>query len=242
MKIISIGADISKNDTYCSNSLIKNLENSLNYLSDIGAEHAALTNITGDDVVISAMVEEELVETINQGIVKILKENAEDLGDIEGISAKAEDAGEGISYAEAKIRQDRFPDAVIMAFDTYGGEEFVGEVANYARSAALGMKGVTDVSAPVGYGPMKIPGVGYVSDQTDDPVVIATIEDLESVGSAAGAMLGAALGSKNVYLVKRGAASHVIPGSVITTLTAYMNGNILDLAVPLAARTRILGV
>ncbi len=242
MQIVSIGADISKNDTSCSTNLIKNLENSLSYLIDLGADHAALTNITGDDVVISAFVDEQLVEKINQAIVQILKENAEDIGDVQGISSTPEGAGEGISYAEAKIRQDRYPDALIMAFDTYGGEDFVGEVANSAREAALGMKGVTDVSAPILPGHVHIPGVGYVSDKTDDPVIVATIEDLETVGIVAGAMLGAALGNKNVYLVKRGSSSHVIPGSVITTITAYMNGNIIDLAVPWEARTRILRV
>ena len=89
-------------------------------------------------------------------------------------------------------------------------------------------------------GVKKIPGVGYVSDKTDDPVVAATLEDLESVGVVAGAMIGAALGNKNVYLVKRGAPSYVIPGSVIFSVTAYMNGNMMDLAVPFEERTRIL--
>ena len=240
MKVSSIGADISNNDTSCSNSLIKNLEENISHLIDLGANKAALTNITGDDVVISAFVPDELLETINQAMVQILRDNAEDLGDVQGISSTPEGAGEGISYAEARIRQDRYPDAIIMAFDTYGGEDFVGEVANSARLAAQGMSGVTDVSAPITPGVNHIPGVGYVSDKTDDPVIIATIENLESVGSVAGAMMGAALGNKNVYLVKRGAPSHVIPGSVITSVTAYMNGNIIDLAVPFEERTRIL--
>ena len=62
-----------------------------------------------------------------RAIVEILTENAEDIGDIAGISETPEGAGEGISYAEAKINQDRYPDAVILAFDTYGGEPFVKE-------------------------------------------------------------------------------------------------------------------
>jgi hypothetical protein len=174
--------------------------------------------------------------------VDILKENSEDIGDVGGISSTAEGAGEGISYAEANIRQDRFPDALIMAFDTYGGESFVGDVANSAIKAARGMDGVTDISTEILPGVKKIPGVGYVSDQTDDPVVVATLEDLESVGVVAGAMLGAALGNKNVYLVKRGAPSYIIPGSVIVSLTAFMNGNMMDLAVPFEERTRILNL
>ena len=102
------------------------------------------------------------------------------------------------------------------------------------------MDNVTDIGGGID-GIVKIPGVGYVSDETDDPVVAATIEDIESVGVVAGAMVGAALGNKNVYLVKRGTPSYVIPGSVILSVSAYMNGNVMDLAVPLAERMRILG-
>ena len=240
MKVTAIGADISNNDTSCSKKLIENLQNNIPCLIDLGAQNAALTNITGDDVVISAFVQDELLEKVNRGIVDILTDNSEDLGDVRGISETPEGAGEGISYAEADIRQDRFPDALIMAFDTYGGESFVGDVANSAIKAARGMDGVTDVSDEIIPGVKKIPGVGYVSDKTDDPVVVATLEDLESVGVVAGAMIGAALGNKNVYLVKRGTPSYVIPGSVIMSVTAYMNGNVLDLAVPLADRMRIL--
>jgi hypothetical protein len=72
-------------------------------------------------------------------------------------------------------------------------------------------------------------------------VVVATIEDIEAVGVVAGAMVGAALGTKNVYLVKRGTPSYVIPGSVIVSVSAFMNGNVMDLSVPLAQRMRILG-
>jgi hypothetical protein len=242
MKVTAIGADISNNDTSCSKNLIENLQNNINHLIDLGAHSAALTNVTGDDVVISAFVQDELLEKVNKGIVDILTHNSEDLGDIRGISNTPEGAGEGISYAEANIRQDRFPDALILAFDTYGGESFVGDVANSAIKAARGMDGVTDVSEEIVPGVKKIPGVGYVSDKTDDPVVVATLEDLESVGVVAGAMIGAALGNKNVYLVKRGAPSYVIPGSVILSVTAYMNGNMMDLAVPFEERTRILKV
>ncbi len=64
----------------------------------------------------------------------------------------------------------------------------------------------------------------------------------ESVGVAAGAMLGAALGHKNVHLVRRGSPSYVIPGSVIVSATAFLNGNLIDLAVPFEERTRILRV
>ncbi|HTX61247.1 MAG TPA: hypothetical protein VMC48_02985 [Methanobacterium sp.] len=240
MKLTSIGADISRNDVSCSSSLIKNVEADIRQLTELGAHSAALTNITGDDLVISAFVPDKKLKNINAAIVEILKKNAENLGDIGGISSTKEEAGEGISYAEADIRQDRYPDAVILAFDTYGGEPFVKKVANSVLKAAEGMYGVTDTTGELTGKTYKIPGVGYVSDQTDDPVVAATIEDIESVGVVAGAMMGAALGNKNVYLVKRGTPSYVVPGSVIMSITAFMNGNVMDLAVPLAQRMRIL--
>lgn len=242
MKLTAIGADISRNDVCCSDTLIKNLERDIPELLNIGAEEAALTNITGDDVVISAFVPDKKLEVVNVGIMEILKKNAEDLGDIGGVSKYQENAGEGVSYAQAKIREDRYPDAVIIAFDTYGGESIVGKVADSVKKAATGMDNVTDVGGGPVDGTYEIPGVGFVSDSTDDLIVAATIEDMETVGTVAGAMMGAALGNKNVYLVRRGSPSYVIPGSVIMSVTAYMNGNVLDLAVPLSRRMMILSV
>lgn len=240
MKITSIGADISSNDISCSNSLIKNIEADIFKLEKLGAVKAALTNVTGDDVVISAFVEDDLLETINAGIVDILKNNAENLGDLNGISNNPNTAGEGISYAEANIREDRYPDAVILGFDTYGGESFVGKAANSAIKAATNMDDVTDVSDLIVEKSRKIPGVGYVSPETDDPVIVATIEDIESVGIVSGAMIGAVLGNKNTYLVERGSPCNVLPGSVIFSATAFMNGNVIDLAIPFKNKSRIL--
>lgn len=242
MKLTSIGADISGNDVSCSRTLIKNIQKDVPDLLKLGAYKAALTNITGDDVVISAYVEDEKLADVNRGIVDILRRNAEDLGDINGISATREGAGEGVSYAEAKIRQDRYPDAIIMAFDTYGGESFVHQVADSVMKAARGMDQVTDIGGSSLNHGQEIPGVGYVSDETDDPVVAVTVENIESMAVVGGAMMGAALGNKNVYLVRRGSPSYVIPGSVIMSITAYMNGNVMDLAVPLSDKMKILRV
>ena len=242
MKLTSIGADISRNDVSCSSGLIVKIENDIHQLLKLGAYKAAITNITGDDVVISSFVPDKKLKKVNKGIVDILSRNAEDLGDIQGISATPEGAGEGVSYAEAKIRQDRYPDAVIIAFDTYGGESFVHKVADSVVNAARGMDKVTDIGGRSKDHSKEIPGVGYVSDKTDDPVVIATIEDIENIGIVAGAMVGAALGNKNVYLVRRGSPSYVIPGSVIMSVSAFMNGNVMDLAVPLAERMKILNL
>ncbi|MGB9201761.1 MAG: hypothetical protein WCB89_09820, partial [Methanobacterium sp.] len=97
MKLTSIGADVSNNDVSCSQSMINNIEKAIPKLLDIGANKAALTNITGDDLVISAFVPDNKLETINKAIVEILRENAEDIGDIAGISETPDGAGEGIS-------------------------------------------------------------------------------------------------------------------------------------------------
>ena len=240
MKITAIGADISKNDVSCSTKLVETIEKNLYQVNQVGAKDVALTNMTGDDVVISAFVEDDLLESVNEAIVDVLKISAENLGDLSGISKNPDDAGEGISYAEAKIRPDRYPDAIVLGFDTYGGEEFVSDVANSAIDAAHGMKNLTDVSSHIEEKKKKIPGVGYVSSQTDDPVVVATVEDIESVGIIASAMIGAALGCKNTYLVKRGTVCNVLPGSVIFSATAFMNGNVIDLSVPFENKTRLL--
>ncbi|WP_462315945.1 hypothetical protein [Methanobrevibacter sp.] len=240
MKVTAIGADISKNDVSCSSKLVETIEKNLQSVIDLGARNAELTNVTGDDVVVTAFVEDDLLEEVNEGLVNVLKMSAENLGDLSGISDSPEGAGEGISYAEASIRKDFYPDAIVLGFDTYGGEPFVADVANSAIEAAKGMKNCTDVSDYIEAKTRKIPGVGYVSSETDDPVVVATVENIESVGVIAGAMIGAALGNKNVYLVKRGTTCNVLPGSVIFSATAFMNGNVIDLAVPFENKTRIL--
>ena len=167
MKVVAIGADISSNDVSVSDSLVENIEKDIPKLLELGARKAALTNVTGDDVVITAFVEDELLETVNAGIVEILRNNAEDLGDVAGISEDPDNAGEGISYAEANLEEGPFQDAIIMAFDTYGGEPFVADVANSAIEAASGMKAVTGVSDKIGTR-TDIPGVGYVSTEDTD--------------------------------------------------------------------------
>lgn len=240
MKVVAIGADISNNDVSVSDSLVSNVEKDIPKLIELGAKKAALTNITGDDIVISAFVEDDLLETVNQGIVQILKDNAEDLGDLNGISTNPDEAGEGISYAEAKVNDDGYQDAIILAFDTYGGESFVEAAANSAIKAAKGMDSVIDVSAIIGES-REIPGVGFVSSETDDPVVIATVANLEQIAVVASAMIGAVLGNKNTYLVKRHTSCNVLPGSVLLSVTAFMNGNLIDMSIPFENKTRILG-
>ena len=60
LKLTSIGADISSNDVSCSNKLVSNIKQDIPQLLEIGAFKADLTNITGDDLVISAFVPDEL--------------------------------------------------------------------------------------------------------------------------------------------------------------------------------------
>ena len=76
MKVVAIGADISSNDVSVSDSLVENIEKNIPQLLGLGAKKAALTNITGDDIVITAFVEDELLETVNAGIVEILRKTA----------------------------------------------------------------------------------------------------------------------------------------------------------------------
>lgn len=235
------GIDISDNDVSCSDSLIHGVENSLDNVINAGASHALLSNITGDDIVITAVIEDDsLLETVNQAIFECFKENALGFDDLEGVSLKRDSAGEGISYVELDLNPNFYPDAVIISFDTYCGEYFVENVADSAVRAAEGMKNVFNVKSSVVKSVNHIPGVGFVSSETDDPVVVASVTDVEQVGVVAGAMVGAILGNKNTYLVKRHTPINVIPGSVIFSVSAIMNGNVIDLAESFMYRSRIM--
>lgn len=241
MKMLCHGIDISDNDVGCSDELIRNVEESLHRIRDAGASHALLSNITGDDIVITAVVEDDaLVEMVNKSIFDVLKDNALGFDDLNGVGQKREDAGEGISYVELDLNPKFYPDAIVIGFDTYCGEYFVDDVAASAVDAARGMNDVYDVTSSTMEGIKHIPGVGYVSNQTDDPVVVANVTNVEQIGVVAGAMIGSILGNKNTYLVKRHTPINVIPGSVIFTATAIMNGNLIDLAEYFAFRSQIL--
>jgi hypothetical protein len=231
MKVLCHGIDISDNDVSCSNTLINNIETNLYRIKDAGATHALLSNITGDDIVISAVIEDDsLIETVNKTIFDVFNENALGFDDLNGVGKKREDAGEGISYVELELHPDFYPDIIVVSFDTYCGEDFVEKVANSAVEAATGIKGVHSVASSIVKSVTHIPGVGYVSSQTDDPVVVANVINTEQIGVVAGAMIGAILGNKNTYLVKKHTPINVIPGSVIFSITAVMNGNPIDLA------------
>lgn len=240
MKMVCFGIDISDNDISCSDELISDVESSLHEIEDAGAKFARLSNITGDDIVITAVLEDEYLTSVNKSIFNVLKENARGFDDLNGVGKTPEEAGEGISYACVDMNKKYYPDAVIIGFDTYCGETFVDKVARSAYNAACEMESVGDICCSSVSNTLEIPGVGYVSSQTDDPVIVASVENVEQIGVVAGCMIGAILGNKNTYLVKRHTPANVIPGSVICSVTAIMNSNVMDLAQPLAYRMRIL--
>ncbi len=241
MKMVCLSADISDNDIYCNEDLIENVKKELYKVRDVGASICEITNITGDDMAITAVIpNDNNLEKVNKSIFNILKNNAKGFEDINGVSETIEEAGEGISYAEIDLDPKFCPDAIIIEFDTYCGEPFVGKVAKSAIEAAKGMEFLGDIDGGSVKDVLKIPGVGYVSNKTDDPVILASVYNVEHVGIIAGAMIGAILGNKNTYLVKRNTPANVIPGSVIFSVTAFMNGNIIDLSSPFSYRTKIL--
>ena len=144
MKMVSFGIDISDNDISCSDELIKSIENDL-YKIEKEAQLAKLTNITGDDIVITAVTRDENLENVNKTIHQVLKDNALGFDDLDGVGNTPSEAGEGISYGIIDLNPNYLPDAIIIGFDTYCGESFVDKVAKSAIDAAKGMDFVGDV-------------------------------------------------------------------------------------------------
>lgn len=241
MKMTCMGIDISDNDISCDEDLVENVDNSLLSLIDDNVIFSKVTNVTGDDITVTSIIDDDnTLESVNSNIYDILYENARGFDDLRGVGKSIDQAGEGISYAEIDLDENFYPDAVIVAFDTYCGEGFVATVAKNAYDAAYGMKYVGDISCSVVDDVKEIPGVGFVSKSTDDPVIVASVHNTEYVGVVAGAMIGSILGSKNTYLARQGSACNVIPGSAIFTVTALMNQNPIDLSVPFNYRMRCL--
>jgi len=239
--MLCFGVDISDNDISCSDELIMDVQRSLDRIYSVGASIVRLTNITGDDIVVTAVVDDDNdVPRVNKAIYDVLCGCARGFDDLNGVSDDESSAGEGISYVEVELNPDFLPDAVIVSFDTYCGESFVGKVADDAMHAAMGLDYVGSVGNSVVDGVREIPGLGFVSSETDDPVVVASVLNVDYVGVVAGAMIGAILGNKNTYLVRRGTVADVIPGSVIFTVTALMNGNVIDLSEHFSYRFRLL--
>ncbi|WP_456416421.1 hypothetical protein [Methanocaldococcus sp.] len=224
--IISIGVDISNNDVR-TNPKINELVNRevKERLSKLGIK-ACISNITGDDIVITSFVPEDLIEENNRIIFEILNKYAEGFDDLNGISKDKDKAGEGLSYAVAESISE-YGDAVIVSFDTYGGESFVNDMALFVRE--IGEKFGYDVGCSVSNEPVEIPGIGYTGSESDDPVVVITVNELKEISKISGLIYGGLLSFDKLYFVKNGEGVDILPPGVIYTMSAFLNGNIIDL-------------
>ncbi|WP_421077398.1 hypothetical protein Mjas_06685 [Methanothermococcus sp. Ax23] len=223
--ITSISIDISSNDVETNHIVNEKISRELPLITPPGVK-SALSNITGDDIVITSFVPENLIEETNKSIINLLKKHAEGFEDLNGISQCPEDAGEGVSYAVAKAGSE-YGDALIVSFDTYGGEDIVNEMALFVED--IGKKYGFDVGSSISDNPKKIHGVGYSGVDTDDPVVVITFEELKELPKLAGLIFGGLLSFDNLYFVKRGTATNILPPGVIYTMSAFLNGNVIDL-------------
>jgi hypothetical protein len=224
--ISSISVDISSNDVETSEVVNEKIERELQLeMSKIGVK-STITNVTGDDIVISSFVSEDRIEEVNNIVFKLLYKHAEGFEDLEGVSNDPKTAGEGVSYAFSKTPSE-YGDSIIIGFDTYCGESFVNEAALFVEE--IGKKFGYDSSSSVSDVPTKIPGIGYSGVSTDDPVVVITLENVKDLQKIAGMIYGGLLGFENVYFVKRGSPTNILPPGVIYTMTAFLNGNAIDL-------------
>ena len=80
--ISAIGVDVSSNDVSTNPKVNERVDYEIKReLSKIGVK-AALTNVTGDDIVITSLVPENLIEETNKIIINILKKYAESFDDL----------------------------------------------------------------------------------------------------------------------------------------------------------------
>ncbi|MDK2790894.1 MAG: hypothetical protein PWP15_1403 [Methanothermococcus sp.] len=236
--ISSIGVDISSNDVQTNPRVNEKIERELKLeLSKIGVK-SALTNITGDDIVITSLVPDKLVEETNKKIFQMLKKHAESFDDLEGVSKNPETAGEGVSYAIAEAGSE-YGDSIIVSFDTYCGESIVNEMALFVEE--IGRKFGYDSSSSVSSKPVEIPGIGYSGTCTDDPVVVITIENIQNLPKLAGMIYGGLLGFDRVYFTRMSSPTNIVPPGVIYTMSAFLNGNVIDLYDGIIGRFNTIG-
>jgi len=225
--ITSISIDISYDDVKTNPIVNSKIERELQNINNKNkGVKSTISNITGDDIVITSFVPENLIKETNKNILKILKKYAEGFDDLNGLSDSPNSAGESISYATAKVGSD-YGDALIISFDTYGGEDIVNEMALFVKD--IGEKYGFDVGCSIYDKPKNIEGIGYSGVSTDDPVVIITFKELKELPKLAGMIFGGLLGFDNLYFVKRGTATNILPPGVIYTMSAFLNGNVIDL-------------
>ncbi len=223
--ITSISLDISSNDVKTNPAVNEKINRELSLINPPNVK-SAISNITGDDIVITSFVPEDMVKETNKNILKLLKKHAEGFDDLNGISKNPDDAGEGISYAMAEAGSE-YGDSLIVSFDTYGGEDIVNEMALFVKD--IGENYGYDVDTSVSNKPKKIDGIGYSGVSTDDPVVVITFEELKELPKLAGLIFGGLMGFDNLYFVKKGTGINILPPGVIYTMSAFLNGNVIDL-------------
>ena len=225
--ITSIGIDISYCDVETDSIINNKLEKELRLLSKNNKNiKNAITNITGDDIVISSLLPKNKIEENNKNILNLLKKYAQSFDDLNGISDIPEKAGEGISYAKTKALSN-YGDALIISFDTYGGENIVNEMALFVKE--IGEKYNFNVGCSIYDKPKYIEGIGYTGTSTDDPVVIIAFNKLNDLPKLTGLIYGGLLSFDNLYFVKKGTPTNILPPGVIYTISAFLNGNVIDL-------------
>ncbi|NPB02180.1 MAG: hypothetical protein GXO28_04640 [Methanopyri archaeon] len=223
LRAVSFSADISDSDVRVPRPLLKRVARDLKRVENEfeGVLYARLGPVCGDDLSAVYVVEEDHLEDVNRAVFEIFRKyGGEDVG---GVSEDPEEAGEGPSYAEAGCPDSEYQDLVVALFDTYAGENRVQEIAELCDAALDPLCYDHDVSGPG----RRIPGVGYVGEGTDDPTLIATTSSLDQVGPCVGCLVGVGRGA-GALPVERCERADVLPGTVMLSVVAVLNGNVVD--------------
>ncbi len=223
LRAVSFSADISDSDVRVPRPLLKRVARDLKHVENEfeGVLYARLGPVCGDDLSVVYVVEEDHLEDVNSAVFDIFRRYGGE--DVAGVSDDPENAGEGPSYAEARCPESEYQDLVVALFDTYAGENRVQEIAELCDAALDPLCYDHDVSGPGKH----IPGVGYVGEDTDDPTVIATTSSLDQVGPCVGCLVGVGKGAGAVP-VRRCSRADVLPGTVMVSVVAVLNGNVVD--------------
>ncbi|WP_423792118.1 hypothetical protein ACPB8Q_05175 [Methanocaldococcus indicus] len=234
MYIVGFGVDIFDNDVEANMKIVDNINKELKSLKKYNIL-SRVSNVTGDDIVITSLIPEELLEFHNKKIFEILYKYAEGFDDLNGVSKDKDKAKEGVSYTYVKSLS-KYGDAIVLGFDTYGGESVVNDYALYVERIAkkLGY----EASSSVCYEYKKIEGVGYSGKDTDDPIVIIAVKELEDIKKLSTIIYGALLAFDNLYFVRNSTPISILPPGVIYTMSAFLNGNIIDLYEGIKRRVR----
>ncbi|ENN96524.1 hypothetical protein J422_01885 [Methanocaldococcus villosus KIN24-T80] len=226
MYIVSFGVDIADNDVEANKDINDLVDKEVRErLARYGIK-GRISNVTGDDIVITSLTPKDKLELNNKIIFETLKKYAKSFDDLNGVAEKPEKAKEGVSYAITEALSD-YGDAIIVSFDTYGGEKMVNEMALTVKEICEKLN--YNVDSSVTEGPKYIHGVGYTGKETDDPVVVIAVRELEDIKKLSCIIFGTLLSFDNLYFVKSGEKINILPPGVIYTMSAFLNGNIIDL-------------